>query len=66
MRILGIDPGLRLTGYGVIEFKTTNPLKPVLIDGGVIRLTVECIDAELSDFTGPWEARGRPIHDGDR
>jgi crossover junction endodeoxyribonuclease RuvC len=35
MRILGIDPGLRLTGYGVIDFK---PLKPALIDGGVIRL----------------------------
>lgn len=35
MRILGIDPGLRLTGYGVIEFDAR---KPVLIDGGVIRL----------------------------
>ena len=35
MRILGIDPGLRLTGYGVVDY---HPLKPVLIDGGVIRL----------------------------
>jgi crossover junction endodeoxyribonuclease RuvC len=35
MRILGIDPGLRLTGYGVIDYR---PLKPALIDGGVIRL----------------------------
>jgi crossover junction endodeoxyribonuclease RuvC len=35
MRILGIDPGLRITGYGVIEWK---PVRPVLIDGGVIRL----------------------------
>ncbi len=35
MRILGIDPGLRLTGYGVIEY---HALKPRLIDGGVIRL----------------------------
>jgi crossover junction endodeoxyribonuclease RuvC len=35
MRILGIDPGLRLTGYGVIDY---HPLKPALIDGGVIRL----------------------------
>ena len=35
MRILGIDPGLRLTGYGVIDWK---PVRPVLIDGGVIRL----------------------------
>jgi crossover junction endodeoxyribonuclease RuvC len=36
MRILGIDPGLRLTGYGVVDY---HPLKPKLIDGGVIRLT---------------------------
>ena len=35
MRILGIDPGLRLTGYGVVDYRT---LKPALVDGGVIRL----------------------------
>jgi crossover junction endodeoxyribonuclease RuvC len=35
MRILGIDPGLLLTGYGVIE---AHPFRPTLIDGGVIRL----------------------------
>ena len=35
MRILGIDPGLQLTGYGVIDYR---PVRPVLIDGGVIRL----------------------------
>jgi crossover junction endodeoxyribonuclease RuvC len=34
-RILGLDPGLRLTGYGVIEY---HPVRPVLLDGGVIRL----------------------------
>jgi hypothetical protein len=43
---------------GVIEL--------LLAGGGVIRLTVECIDAELSDLTGPWEARTRPSHDGGR
>ena len=48
----GEDPG------GVIELQ--------LAGGGGFRLTVECIDAELSDLTGPWKARGRPIHDGDR
>lgn len=36
MRILGIDPGLRLTGYGVVDYRL---LRPVLVDGGVIRLT---------------------------
>jgi hypothetical protein len=34
----------------------------VLAGGGAIRLTVECIDAELADLTGPWAARARPDH----
>ena len=38
MRIIGIDPGLQLTGYGVIDWR---PVRPVLIDGGVIRLKVK-------------------------
>ena len=40
---------------GVIEL--------VLAGGGTIRLTVECIDAELADQTGPWTARTRPSHE---
>jgi len=36
MRILGIDPGLQITGYGVVDY---DPIRPRLIDGGVIRLT---------------------------
>lgn len=36
MKILGIDPGLQLTGYGVIEFDIR---RPRLVDAGVIRLT---------------------------
>jgi hypothetical protein len=47
----GEDPG------GVIEL--------LLAGGGAFRLTVECIDAELSDLTGPWQARARPIHGED-
>ncbi len=35
IRILGIDPGLQLTGYGVIDF---SPAKSRLVDAGVIRL----------------------------
>ena len=35
MRILGIDPGLKITGYGVIDWR---PIRPPLVDGGVIRL----------------------------
>jgi hypothetical protein len=45
----GEDPG------GVIEI--------VLAGGGAIRLTVECIDAELIDMTGGWAAMGVPDHD---
>ncbi len=36
MKILGIDPGLQITGYGVVEFRLASPK---LIDGGVIRLS---------------------------
>jgi hypothetical protein len=45
----GKDPG------GVIEL--------VLAGGGAFRLTVECINAELSDMTSAWAARGRPDHE---
>ena len=45
----GEDPG------GLVEI--------VLAGGGAIRLTVECIDAELVDMTGSWAARGTPDHE---
>ena len=45
----GEDPG------GVIEI--------VLAGGGAFRLTVECIDAELADISGPWAAIGTPDHE---
>jgi len=35
MKILGIDPGLQLCGYGVIEWDLR---RPKLVDAGVIRL----------------------------
>src|SRR5215208_1227949 len=38
MRIIGIDPGLQITGYGVIDYK---PLRPGLVDAGIIRLKVK-------------------------
>jgi crossover junction endodeoxyribonuclease RuvC len=43
MRILGIDPGLQLTGYGMIDY---SPQRPRLIDAGVIRLKPK---ASISD-----------------
>jgi hypothetical protein len=44
----GEDPG------GVVEI--------VLAGGGLLRLTVECIDAELADMTAGWAARATPDH----
>jgi len=35
MRILGIDPGLKITGWGVVDFQAA---RPALVAGGVIRL----------------------------
>jgi hypothetical protein len=30
--------------------------------GGALRLDVECLDAGLTDLSGPWAAQGRPQH----
>lgn len=37
MRIVGIDPGLRLTGYGCVELPP-NAREPSLVEAGVLRL----------------------------
>src|SRR6185436_8001554 len=37
MRILGIDPGLSLTGYGCVDLRR-NALEPILVEAGVLRL----------------------------
>ena len=42
MRIIGIDPGTGILGFGVIEIVKT---KPVLVDAGVIRTPVKEDDA---------------------
>ena len=49
-------PGAEGDPAGMVEL--------VLAGGGAIRLTVECIDAELVDLTGPWAAVARPDHEG--
>jgi hypothetical protein len=36
----------------------------VFSGGGAMKLTVECIDAGLTDVSGDWAARGRPAHGG--
>lgn len=51
MRILGIDPGLNTTGYGVLEFVNRQPR---LIEAGVVRGKANATLAE----------RIKEIHDG--
>lgn len=51
-RILGIDPGLRTTGYGVVDARDDG--RCTLVEGGVVRP-----DAAL-----PLEARLVQLHDG--
>jgi len=40
MRVLGIDPGLRIAGYGCIEFNRSTD-QPTLIEAGAIKLTAK-------------------------
>lgn len=54
MRILGIDPGLRITGYGCIE---GDPIRPAIVEAGVFRLmpsgdadSAESISARLVEL----------------
>src|SRR5262245_60080988 len=51
MRILGIDPGLNTTGYGVLEFASKQPL---LVEAGVVR----------SKASGSLAERVKEIHTG--
>ena len=44
MRILGIDPGTGILGFGVIELNERN--QPKLIDAGVIRTPVKQADSD--------------------
>jgi hypothetical protein len=61
-RILGIDPGLVLCGYGVIDFDLR---RPKLIDGGVIRLSEKrsvaerLVESGNSTPSSPSTSRGR-------
>jgi len=51
MRILGIDPGLNITGYGVLEIVDRQPR---LVEAGVVR----------GKSRGSLTARVKEIHDG--
>jgi len=36
-RVIGIDPGLRITGYGVVDI-LDGAIEPTLVEGGIIRI----------------------------
>jgi len=44
MRVLGIDPGLRLTGYGCVDTSGTGA--PLLVEAGVFRLGKRGVDED--------------------
>lgn len=47
MRILGIDPGTRLTGYGCLDL-AAGAIEPTVVEAGVIRLDArQSLDARL-------------------
>lgn len=56
MRILGIDPGLRITGYACVEIDPpasthAGLAEPRLVDAGVIRLTIgDSVEARLVEL----------------
>lgn len=60
VRILGIDPGLRLTGYGVIDYRVGRTA--ALVDGGVLRLDAKRpvpdrlveLERELTELMGEY------------
>lgn len=50
MRILGIDPGLRITGYGLVELRP-GVLDPALVEAGIIKLDAgQSLEARLSQL----------------
>jgi len=57
MRVIGIDPGLRITGYGIVDV-VDGQLEPRLVEGGIIKLNAKAgidsrlhqLHAELSDL----------------
>jgi crossover junction endodeoxyribonuclease RuvC len=51
MRVLGIDPGLNTTGYGVLDFANNQPR---LVEAGIVR----------SKASGSLAERVKEIHDG--
>ena len=62
MRTLGIDPGLRATGFGVVDLVGS---RLVRVAGGVIRPGGDCLASRLAEIMERLEAvisETRPAH----
>jgi len=50
MRVIGIDPGLRITGYGIVDVHD-GQIEPRLLEAGIIKLNARhAIDARLNQL----------------
>ena len=51
-RVLGIDPGLRITGYGIVDVADDSPIpQPRLVEAGIIKLDARAtIEQRLSQL----------------
>jgi crossover junction endodeoxyribonuclease RuvC len=50
-RILGIDPGLNITGYGLLERDPAKPKSPKVVEAGVIRgKTKQSLEQRLAEI----------------
>jgi hypothetical protein len=71
-KLQGIDLKARQQALELlaVEFHGTGPDTPegdillLFAGGGGIRLTVECIEAQLEDLGAAWAARSKPDHSG--
>jgi len=56
MRILGIDPGLRITGYGAVQI-ADGAIEPTLVEAGIFRLDAKkSIESRLVQLFADLEA----------
>lgn len=71
VKVSGIDRNdkeMVLSLLAVLFEPTDEPggeVELVFAGDGAIKLTVECIEAQLSDMPAAWEAKGRPSHEDD-
>jgi hypothetical protein len=72
VQVSGLDPAEhdRVVSLLAIEWHPAGEapegyVSLVFSGGGVIRLHVECVEAELQDLGAAWQTRSMPVHAGD-